>query len=346
MGRLQFHVTSQAPHVYRTALSLVTGIPEDKIHVMSPDLGGGFGNKVPVYPGYVCAIVGALKIGRPVKWIETRTENLTSTGFARDYHMDVEIGATADGTVTALHVATTADHGAFDAAADPSKYPAGMFGIVTGSYDFPVAHAEVDAYFTNKAPGGIAYRCSFRVTEASYAIERGMDILADELGMDAVELRKKNFIRKDQFPYPSALGLHLRQRRLSPDARQGAREDRLRRAAEGAGGEARARRADGHRLLDVHRSGGRRAVEALRHPRHQDVRQRRDPHPSDRRRHRAHGRQVAGPGARDHLGADRRARSWGSIRRPSWSRKATPTRRRTASAPTRAAARRSPAPPS
>ena len=121
MGRLQFHVTSQAPHVYRTALSLVTGIPEDKIHVISPDLGGGFGNKVPVYPGYVCAIVGALKIGRPVKWIETRTENLTSTGFARDYHMDVEIGATADGKVTALHVATTADHGAFDAAADPTS---------------------------------------------------------------------------------------------------------------------------------------------------------------------------------------------------------------------------------
>ena len=206
MGRLQFYVTSQAPHVYRTALSLVTGIPEDKIHVVSPDLGGGFGNKVPVYPGYVCAIVGALKLGRPVKWIETRTENLTSTGFARDYHMDVEIGATEDGKVTALHVATTADHGAFDAAADPTKYPAGIFGIVTGSYDFPVAHAEVDAYFTNKAPGGIAYRCSFRVTEASYAIERGMDILADELGMDAVELRKKNFIRKDQFPYPSALG--------------------------------------------------------------------------------------------------------------------------------------------
>ena len=127
MGRLQFHVTSQAPHVYRTALSLVTGIPEDKIHVMSPDLGGGFGNKVPVYPGYVCAIVGALKIGRPVKWIETRTENLTSTGFARDYHMDVEIGATADGKVTALHVATTADHGAFDAAADPTQVPGGHF---------------------------------------------------------------------------------------------------------------------------------------------------------------------------------------------------------------------------
>jgi carbon-monoxide dehydrogenase large subunit len=206
MGRLTFHVTSQAPHVYRTAITIVTGIPEDKIRVVSPDIGGGFGNKVPVYPGYVCAIVGALKLGRPVKWIESRTENLTSTGFARDYHMDVEIGAKADGTVTALRVATTADHGAFDAAADPSKYPAGMFGVVTGSYTFPVAHAEVDAYFTNKAPGGIAYRCSFRVTEASFAIERGMDILADELGIDPVELRKKNFVRKEQMPYSSALG--------------------------------------------------------------------------------------------------------------------------------------------
>ena len=123
MGRLQFYVTSQAPHVYRTALSLVTGIPEDKIHVISPDIGGGFGNKVPVYPGYVCAIVGALKIGRPVKWIESRTENLTSTGFARDYHMDVELGATADGTLTALRVSTAADHGAFDAAADPYEVP-------------------------------------------------------------------------------------------------------------------------------------------------------------------------------------------------------------------------------
>jgi len=206
MGRLQFYVTSQAPHVYRTALALVTGIPEDKIHVISPDIGGGFGNKVPVYPGYVCAVVGALKLGRPVKWIETRTENLTSTGFARDYHMDVELGASPDGRLTALRVSTAADHGAFDAAADPTKYPAGMFGVVTGSYDVPVAHAEVDAFFTNKAPGGIAYRCSFRVTEASYAIERAMDILADELGIDPVEIRRRNFIRKEQFPYKSALG--------------------------------------------------------------------------------------------------------------------------------------------
>ncbi len=205
-GRLTVYMTSQAPHVHRTAFSLVTGIPEDKIHVISPDVGGGFGNKVPVYPGYVVAAVASVIIGVPVKWVETRTENLTTTGFARDYHMDVEIGATKEGKVTALKVSTTADHGAFDAAADPRKYPAGMFGIVTGSYDFPTAFAEVDAYFTNKAPGGIAYRCSFRVTEASFAIERGMDILARKLAIDPAELRRRNFVRKEQFPYPSPLG--------------------------------------------------------------------------------------------------------------------------------------------
>ena len=205
-GRLTIYMTSQAPHVHRTAFSLVTGIPEDKIHVISPDVGGGFGNKVPVYPGYVVATVASVIIGVPVKWVETRTENLTTTGFARDYHMDVEIAATKEGKVTALRVATIADHGAFDAAADPRKYPAGMFGIVTGSYDFPTAFAEVDAYFTNKAPGGIAYRCSFRVTEASFAIERGMDILARKLEMDPVELRQLNFIKKEQFPYHSPLG--------------------------------------------------------------------------------------------------------------------------------------------
>jgi carbon-monoxide dehydrogenase large subunit len=120
--------------------------------------------------------------------------------------MDVEIGAKRDGTLTALRVTTVADHGAFDAAADPTKYPAGLFGIVTGSYDFPVAFTELDAYFTNKAPGGIAYRCSFRVTEASYAIERGIDLLANKLGKDPAELRLQNFVKKEQFPYPSPLG--------------------------------------------------------------------------------------------------------------------------------------------
>jgi carbon-monoxide dehydrogenase large subunit len=205
-GRLTFYVTSQAPHAHRTVISLVSKVPESNIRVVSPDIGGGFGNKVPVYPGYVCAIVGSLTLGVPVKWVESRTENLASTHFARDYWMETQIGATKEGRVTALKVSTLADHGAFDGAADPTKYPAGMFGICTGSYDFPTAFVEVDGYYTNKAPGGIAYRCSFRVTEASYCIERAMDILADELKMDPIALRSKNFIPKEKFPYPSATG--------------------------------------------------------------------------------------------------------------------------------------------
>jgi carbon-monoxide dehydrogenase large subunit len=204
--RLTLYVTSQAPHAYRTLLALVTKLPEHMIRVISPDIGGGFGNKVAVYPGYVCAVVASMMLGRPVKWVETRTENLTSTSFARDYHMMVELGATREGKVTALRVKTIADHGAFDASANPSRFPAGLFSICTGSYDFPVAFAEVDAVYTNKAPGGISYRCSFRVTEASYLIERAMDILADELGMDPAELRRRNFIPPEKFPYRSALG--------------------------------------------------------------------------------------------------------------------------------------------
>jgi carbon-monoxide dehydrogenase large subunit len=205
-GRLTMYLTSQAPHAHRTVVSLVTGIPEDKIRIVSPDIGGGFGNKVPVYPGYVVATAASVILGVPVKWIETRTENLTTTGFARDYHMRIQIGASRAGKISALKVTTVADHGAFDAAADPTKYPAGLFGIVTGSYDFPTAFTELDAYFTNKAPGGVAYRCSFRVTEASYAIERGMEMLAQRLGIDAAEFRLRNFVKREQFPYPSPLG--------------------------------------------------------------------------------------------------------------------------------------------
>jgi aerobic carbon-monoxide dehydrogenase large subunit len=205
-GRLTAHLTSQAPHAHRTVLSLVSGIPESNIRVISPDIGGGFGNKVPVYPGYVCAVVGSIVLGVPVKWVATRTESMTTDSFARDYHMEAEIGATKDGKVTALKITTVADHGAFDAAADPTKYPAGLFSICTGSYDFPNAYTQVDAYYTNKTPGGVAYRCSFRVTEAAFMIERAMDVLADELKMDPAELRIKNFIQPEQFPYNSPLG--------------------------------------------------------------------------------------------------------------------------------------------
>ncbi|WP_297768730.1 aerobic carbon-monoxide dehydrogenase large subunit [uncultured Roseovarius sp.] len=205
-GKLTVYGTFQAPHVVRTVASLLSGIDEHNIRVVSPDIGGGFGNKVGVYPGYVCSIVASIVTGLPVKWVEDRMENLMATAFARDYWMKGRISATKEGKITALEAHVTADHGAFDACADPTKFPAGFFHICTGSYDIPVAYVGVDGVYTNKAPGGVAYRCSFRVTEAAYFIERMIEILAIELGMDAAELRRINFIRADQFPYHSALG--------------------------------------------------------------------------------------------------------------------------------------------
>jgi carbon-monoxide dehydrogenase large subunit len=205
-SKLTVWMTTQAPHAIRTVFSLVSKIPEHKIRVISPDIGGGFGGKVPVYPGYVCAVVAALTTGRPVKWIEDRSENLQADSFARDYHMHAELAADKDGKMTALRIKTLADHGSADAAANPSKFPAGLFSICTGSYDMPNAHVEVDGVYTNKPPGGVAYRCSFRVTEAVHCIERMVDSLALKLKMDPAELRQKNFIQPEQFPYKSVLG--------------------------------------------------------------------------------------------------------------------------------------------
>ena len=205
-GKLTLWGTFQAPHAVRTVASLITNIAEHNIRIVSPDIGGGFGNKVGVYPGYICAAVASIVTGQPVKWIEDRIENLTATAFARDYHMTAKLAATKDGKITGLSCHVIADHGAFDACADPTKFPAGFFSICTGSYDIPVAHVVVDGVYTNKAPGGVAYRCSFRVTEAAYMIERMIDVLARKLERDPAELRTQNLIGKDQFPYTSALG--------------------------------------------------------------------------------------------------------------------------------------------
>jgi len=205
-GRLVLWSTSQAPHVHRTLYSLIMGLPEHKIRIVSPDLGGGFGNKVPVYPGYLCAIVASMVTGRAVKWVEDRSENLMSTTFARDYHMHGEIAATADGRILGLRARVLADHGAFNATAQPARYPAGFFHIFTGSYDLEAAFCEVTGVYTNKAPGGVAYSCSFRVTEAVYLVERLVDMLARELGMDPAQLRMRNLLRPEQFPYTCATG--------------------------------------------------------------------------------------------------------------------------------------------
>ena len=208
-------MTTQAPHAIRTVLALVAGhlgLAEHKIRVISPDIGGGFGGKVPVYPGYVLAIAASFLTGQPVKWVEDRMENLIADSFARDYHISAEVAARQDGTMEALRIKTVADHGYTDAAANPSKFPAGLFHICTGSYDFSDAFVEVDGVYTNKPPGGIAYRCSFRVTEAVYAVERMADIVAHDLGIDPRRVSHQELRQAGRLPLSVSAGLGVRQR--------------------------------------------------------------------------------------------------------------------------------------
>ena len=205
-GKATIYMTSQAPHAIRTVFALVAGLPEQNIQIISPDIGGGFGNKVPVYPGYVVATAASLLIGRPVKWIEDRTGNLISTGFARDFHMTGDLALSKEGKMLALRVKMLSDQGYAYADAQPSKFKAGLFHMVTGSYDIPAAHIVTDGAYTNKAPGGVAYRCSFRITEASYLIERLVANAAAEMKLDGAELRRRNFVQPEQFPYTSCTG--------------------------------------------------------------------------------------------------------------------------------------------
>jgi carbon-monoxide dehydrogenase large subunit len=205
-SHMQIYMTSQAPHAHRTVFALVSGLPEHMVQIISPDIGGGFGGKVPVYPGYVCCAVASLVLGRPVKWIEDRSENLQADSFARDYHIKAKVAVDKDGKLTGLKVKTLSDCGAADAAANPSKFPAGLYSICTGSYDMKAAHVEVDGVYTTKPPGGVAYRCSFRVTEAVHMIERMADVIAHDIGQDPADWRLKNFIKREQFPYRSPTG--------------------------------------------------------------------------------------------------------------------------------------------
>ncbi|MEM8908770.1 MAG: molybdopterin cofactor-binding domain-containing protein, partial [Bacteroidota bacterium] len=208
-NHLTMYMTTQAPHAIRTVIALVAGhvgLTEEKVRVISPDIGGGFGGKVPVYPGYVIAIAVSFLVGKPVKWIEDRSENLQADSFARDYHITAEMAATKEGKILATRFKVLADHGYTDASANPSKFPTGLFSIGTGSYDYDTAFMEADAVYTNKPPGGVAYRCSFRVTEAVHAIERMTDRLALEIGKDPAQLRFENFIKKEDFPWKSPTG--------------------------------------------------------------------------------------------------------------------------------------------
>ena len=305
-GQLDIYNGNQAPHAHRTVYAQVAGLAEHMIRIRCGDIGGGFGNKVPVYPGYVCAIAGSIVAGVPVKWIEDRSENLMSTGFARDYIMKSEICA-KDGKITGLRVDVIADHGAFDSTAQPTKFPAGFFHIVCGSYDLAASHVKVKAVYTNKAPGGVAYRCSFRITEAVYLVERMVDALALEMKVDPIDLRMRSFIGADQFPYETTTGWtydsgdYHKTMQVAMDI-AGYEDLRTR-----AGGEAREGRADGHRRRLLHRGRRRRPAQAHGHPRAVDERRRGPARASVAARPSCRSaRADPGPGPRDDVRADRR----------------------------------------
>ena len=322
-GQLDIYNGNQAPHAHRTVYAHVAGLAEHMIRIRCQDIGGGFGNKVPVYPGYVCAIAGSIVAGVPVKWVENRSENLMSTGFARDYIMKSEICA-KDGKITGLRVDVIADHGAFDSTAQPTKFPAGFFHIVCGSYDLQASHVKVKAVYTNKAPGGVAYRCSFRITEAVYLVERMVDALALEMKVDPIDLRMNSFIGQRPVPVRDDNRLDLRLRRLREDDGRRDGAGGLRRPAPRAGREARARRADGHRCLVLHRGRRRGPAQAHGHPRAVDERRRRPARPPVRQGGREHQRADPGPGPRDDVRADRR----GGARDPARGRRGAPRRHR------------------
>ncbi len=192
------HSATQIPHILRTMLGLTLGIEEQKVRVVAPDVGGGFGGKIPVTPEEVITTLVARKLGKPAKFTETRSESLMSAHHGRDQIQDITITAKRDGTVTGLDVHLLADMGAYLRLVGPGVPILGAF-MFPGIYKFPSYRFVCDGIFTTKTPTD-AYRGAGR-PEATYAIERIMDELAAELGMDPMELRRKNWIKHEEFPY-------------------------------------------------------------------------------------------------------------------------------------------------
>ncbi|MEO6822501.1 MAG: xanthine dehydrogenase family protein molybdopterin-binding subunit [Candidatus Nanopelagicales bacterium] len=203
-GELTIWSATQVPHVLRVLLALSTGIPENRIRVIAPDVGGGFGSKLQVYREEILALVLANKLGRPVKWTETRSENMVATHHGRGQIQDVEVAATKDGILKGLKVTLTADMGAYLQIITPGIPLLGMF-MYNGIYKMDAYDFSCTGVFTTKTPTD-AYRGAGR-PESTYAIERIMDELAAEIGMDPLELRRKNWITHEEFPYTTVAGL-------------------------------------------------------------------------------------------------------------------------------------------
>ena len=199
-GRYTVWMTSQAPHVMRLLMTaFVFGIPETKMRCISPQVGGGFGTKIFLYPEYVLMAALAERVGRPVKWMETRRENYAATTHGRDHVTYLKVGASRDGTITALKAKTYANLGGILSTIAPG-IPTTLYGrMLSGAYRIPNIHCQVLGVYTNTGMVD-AYRGAGR-PEATYVVERAADLVAAELGLDPVEVRRKNFIPADEFPY-------------------------------------------------------------------------------------------------------------------------------------------------
>jgi carbon-monoxide dehydrogenase large subunit len=199
-GSYTVWMSSQAPHVMRLLMTaFVFGIPETKMRCISPAVGGAFGSKIFLYPEYVMLAGIAEKIGRPVKWIESRRENYAATTHGRDHITYLEVGAKSDGTITALGAKTYANLGGVLSTIAPG-IPTTLYGrMLSGAYRIPAIHCQVLGVYTNTGMVD-AYRGAGR-PEATYAVERAVDLVAQKLGLDPAEVRRRNFVPPEEFPY-------------------------------------------------------------------------------------------------------------------------------------------------
>jgi carbon-monoxide dehydrogenase large subunit len=203
-GSLTVWSSTQVPHFLRLFLALLLNISEERVRVIAPEVGGGFGSKLQVYGEEVLAAWCSRKLGRPVKWIETRSENMAVAHQGRDQISYVKMGAKQDGRVTAYHVRIIADFGAYNMLLTPLIPSLGAF-VMGGCYKIPAVQTDIVGVFTNKCPTD-AIRGAGR-PEATHMVEVMLDQMAAELGLDPIEIRRKNFIPKEDFPAAVATGV-------------------------------------------------------------------------------------------------------------------------------------------
>jgi aerobic carbon-monoxide dehydrogenase large subunit len=203
---LTLYVTSQNPHVHRLIMgAFVLGVPEHKFRVISPDVGGGFGSKIFIYPEECVVSWASMQLGRPVKWTAERRESFLTDAHGRDHVSEAEMAFDGDGRILGFRVHTIANLGAGLSLFAPCV-PTYLYGtLLSGQYAMPAIHVQVHGVYTNTTPVD-AYRGAGR-PEACYLIERMMDLAANEFGMDPAEIRRKNFIPKDAFPYQTPVAL-------------------------------------------------------------------------------------------------------------------------------------------